>query len=181
MKNFMILFGCMATALIGIGCNNTFPDSLVGHWKSDTSNLEITFAPGGEIASIRHSFGMVIDMNQGTFHEEGIDNLTADYILGPYDVIYTKKDRKLYVKIIMEYFRMELPTGILEGKIFDEFDGSVSEDGNTWNVGWKNYGNIVGADQWPDPDKVTPVPLVFRKIKAPVKADAPPQKTKTPQ
>ena len=64
----------------------------------------------------------------------------------------------------MDYFHMVFPTGILEGKIYDYFTGLVSEKGRRWDVNWIHYGEIKDADSWPDPNKVTPIPLVFTKV-----------------
>ena len=172
----------LIVAMIVCGCENTqptrlpnngikasvegggdFPEFLVGTWKADKFKFEITFGPNGNVSSLRHPFGMLIDMEDAAFYEEGDDGLYAYYFMAPCKVRYNPKNRQLNVDITMEHFHMVLPNGVLEGKALDFYKGPVSPDGKTWDVQWVSTGDIIDAPPKPDPNDVTPVPFKFIK------------------
>ena len=105
-------------------------------------------------------------MEEGGSQLEGREEGSyAVFIMGPYNVNYTASTRELSVRIVLDYFRMEMPIGVLEGASDDYFKGLVSEDGKTWKADWIGYSELEGADR-PDPNLIeaNPVPLVFTKI-----------------
>ncbi len=182
MKQLLVLAGC-AVVLAGlVGCQNAnevnrvsvdgdgkFPEFLAGTWKADKHDWQISFEGDGRISSIVHFvWALPIDMNEGDFFVEGPDEGTyALFVMGPCEAEYDENTRELSVEIILEHYAMKLPQGTLEGKSHDYFQGPVSEDGNTWKAGWKNYSWLEGATP-PDANEIeaNPVPLVFTKIDA---------------
>jgi len=142
-----------------------FPESLAGVWKADKFRWAFKFEKDGRISKFRHTIGMYINVAEGGLMEEGEDDNYALYVVGPYVVKYDPEKRQLDVKITLDYFKMVLPMGTLEGKVDDYFSGIISDDNKTWQVDWRSYGWIEGADP-PDPNVIdaNPEKLVFTKI-----------------
>ncbi|MHC4692933.1 MAG: hypothetical protein ACYS67_09335 [Planctomycetota bacterium] len=185
MKKFLLLAGCVFVLMGIFGCQNDekviktetdgdkqFPDFLVGVWKSDHSNWGFKFEGDGSISKLEHSLGLMMKVEEGVLYEEGIEGSTGVYILGPCEADYDPQTRELKVMIILEYFRMEMPIGVLEGSSKDYFSGPVSEDGKVWRVKWLNYSLLEGADR-PDPNiiEANPIPLVFTPLEIPEAED----------
>jgi hypothetical protein len=172
MKRFFwiaaILVFCFA------GCNNgnvvsvhkdKFPSFLAGEWKSDDDKWAFTFEPDGSISTFRHFFiSIPIKVEEGGAYEELKENSYGIYVLGPCFAEYNSQKRILNVEINIAHFEVVLPIGTGEGSMKDTFRGIVSEDGMLWNAEWINYAEFVDAEK-PDPNSITPEPLVFRHIK----------------
>ena len=183
MKQLVVLAGC-AVVLAGlVGCqsadrgiekvidgNGQFPEFLAGVWEAEITDSKwaFKFEDDGSISKITHVFAGEVDLEEGGLYLEGREPGTyAMFVMGPCEAEYDENTRELNVKIILEHYVMKLPQGTLEGKSHDYFQGTVSEDGKTWNAGWKNYAWLEGAAP-PDANEIeaNPVPLVFTKIDA---------------
>ena len=109
-----------------------FPETLAGTWKANEQGWEIVFEPNGVISSAVHTLGRIrMKPNQVTKmpmkgQGEGV------FECGVWTVYYKPDNRELTVEIVVENFRAELGSGLLEGSSLDVFIGPVSEDGNTW-------------------------------------------------
>ncbi len=66
------------------------------------------------------------------FYTDGTKSGEAVYIPGDWSVIYSPADRELTVAIVMNYIRVEIADGALEGKANYVLVGPVSEDGRIW-------------------------------------------------
>lgn len=179
MKQLLVLSGCVVVLLGLVGCQNAgrgvekivdsneqFPEFLVGVWKADEYNWTFKFEPDGTILRLEHMLAGKVRMEEGGSQLEGREEGSyAVFIMGPYNVNYTASTRELSVRIVLDYFRMEMPIGVLEGASDDYFKGLVSEDGKTWKADWIGYTELEGADR-PDLNLIeaNPVPLVFTKI-----------------
>jgi hypothetical protein len=181
MNRVLALWGCVVIILALSGCGqqsqrtsnqpqeNVFPEVMVGVWEAQVSKYSkwgIKFEPDGSILKIIHSVIGPVRLEEGGTYEEGPDPGTyAVFVMGPCEANYNPSTRMLKVKIIVDYYKMKLPTGELEGRIEDYFEGPVSEDGKTWKVEWRSYGWLEGADP-PDIETIdaNPEKLVFTKI-----------------
>ncbi|MBW8042534.1 MAG: hypothetical protein FVQ85_21410 [Planctomycetes bacterium] len=185
MKQLLLLAGCVVVLTGFLGCQNDkkvngtktdgdkqFPEFLVGVWTSDQFNWVFKFERDGSISKFQHTMGMKMNVAEGGLYEEGTEDSSGVYVLGPCEADYDPQTRQLKVMIILEHFRMELPMGVVEGSSKDYFSGPVSEDGKFWRAKWLNYGTIEGADP-PDPNLIeaNPVPLIFTPLEIP-KAEA---------
>ena len=143
-----------------------FPDFLVGVWQADAFNWAFKFEPDGKISKLTHTLGAPINVDEGSYYEEGRENSRFMYVLGPCNASYDPKTRILKVSIVMDYFLMDMPpAGTLEGSQKDLFEGPVSAKDLTWLVKWRSYSTIEGASP-PDVNEIdaNPQTLVFRKI-----------------
>lgn len=187
MNKVSALWSCLFIILVLSGCGqrnrkmpnqlqlegqtreDAFPEVMVGVWEAEVdrySKWGIKFEPDGSILKIIHSVAGPVRLTEGGIYEEGPDEgAFCVFVMGPCEANYTPSTRMLKVKIIVDYFQMKLPTGELEGRIEDYFEGPVSEDGKTWKVDWRDYGWLEGADP-PDTNVIeaNPIPLVFTKI-----------------
>ena len=138
---------------------------MVGVWKADNFNWMFKFEPDGTISKFVHSMGMPIVVEEGGFYEEGNNGSYGMYVLGPCHASYDPNTQQLNVVITLDYFRMEMPIGVLEGRCKDYFDGMVSKNGKKWQVNWRSHSWLEGADP-PNIEAIDadPVPLVFTKV-----------------
>ena len=81
--------------------------------------------------------GVEKDLGRGGFAVE---------ILGPCLTSYEPNSRQLTADITIEYFRLELPSGVIEGSVRDKIIGRISEDGRRWDASWLNYSEVEGTD-----------------------------------
>lgn len=145
-----------------------FPESMVGVWEASVDKYKwgIKFEPDGSILRLEHIFAGKVKMEEEGIYMEGPDEGTfAVFIMGPCEARYIPETRMIKVKIILDYYIMELPGGELEGRAEDYFEGPVSEDGKTWTVEWREYSWLKGATP-PDPNLIeaNPVELIFSKL-----------------
>ena len=86
--------------------------------------------------------------------------------MGPCEADYYPKTSQLKVKVILAYYKMKLPTGVLEGRMESYFSGPVSKDGQTGAVELREYVWLKGATA-PDRDIIDANPKrpVFTKVK----------------
>jgi hypothetical protein len=155
----------------GYSKTGAFPKSMVGVWEAvvnerDASKWGIKFEPDGSIKKIIHFLGGPIDLAKGGVDITGPDpNTYAAFIMGPCIARYNKTTKTLKVKIVLEYYEMQMPAGNLKGRIEDYFTGPVTEDGNTWNAEWQSVGWLEGAT-FPDVNYINENPdkIVFSKI-----------------
>jgi hypothetical protein len=182
MKQLVVLTGCVIilSALAGCqnanpgagnraGANEKFPKVMVGVWEVEVtrrSKWGIKFEADGSILKIIHTIVGPVTLAQGQIYEEGPDEGTyAVFVMGPCETEYIAGTRILKVKLVLDHFKMVLPNGELEGRTEDYFQGPVSPDGKTWDVEWRSYGWLEGA-QPPDVNLIeaNPVPLAFTKL-----------------
>ena len=183
MKRLLLLIGCAIPLLTLVGCPNgnsgannivagdgRFPAFLAGVWEVGEGQYQKRWAfkieRDGSISRIVHAAAGPVDLVQGGVYMDGPDpNTYAAFVMGPCPARYDAKTRVLSVDIILDYYMMKLPEGELEGKSKDYFVGPVSKDGKTWNVKWRSYGWLEGAEP-PDPNLIdaNPEPLVFTKL-----------------
>lgn len=168
---FMIFSGCgppgdsPASNNITAASKSKFPDFLIGTWRSDENKWEFTFSPDGTIVRMRHYFIDVseIQMSDGGVHEELKGESFGVYTFGPCPVDYDPRTNELDVKISVEDFYIEIPVGVLEGRMFDHFTGKVYEDDGFWIAEWYNHSQIVDTEI-SEPSTKPYKQLVFRKI-----------------
>ncbi|MFH1371993.1 MAG: hypothetical protein ABII09_12010 [Planctomycetota bacterium] len=147
---------------------NAFPESVAGLWEAELlapiAKWDIDFEPDGSIKWIYHALAGRINIEEG-----GTESNTEDsyyvFVMGPCEARYIPSTRTLKVKIIVDYFIMNIPAGKIEGRQEDYFEGPISEDGYTWGTQWRSFRWIKGG---PPPDinymRAAPDPLVFIKI-----------------
>ena len=145
-----------------------FPECMVGVWKSHDFGWAFKFEPDGTIRKFRHMMAREVDMvaDEGIIEMTGPEEGTyALFIIGLCEANYEPDTRRLDVAVILEHYEMKLPQGLLEGRGEDYFTGQIPEDCKTWNVEWRNYSWLEGADP-PDPNLIeaNPEPLVFTKV-----------------
>jgi hypothetical protein len=143
-----------------------FPKFLVGVWQADDFNWGFKFEPDGKISKLIHTIGARIDVNEGSYYEEGIAGSSFLYVLGPCSTHYDPKTGILKVSVVLDYFLMDIPpAGTIEGSTKDTFEGPVSAKDLAWNVKWRSYSTIEGASP-PDVNLINanPQELVFKKI-----------------
>ena len=110
----------------------SFPDFLVGTWKSDRGGWEFVFEPDGTISSAVISLGRVrIKPGQVTTVPMQLGG-KGIFKPGPWTVQYSYEQRQLIVDIKIDDFRTELGEGVVKGKTQDVFVGSISGDGRLW-------------------------------------------------
>jgi hypothetical protein len=151
--------------------NKVFPQVMVGVWEAkggenDWEKWGIKLEPDGSIKRIVHPVVGPVKLEEGGAYKEGED--PNDYMMvqmGPCKASYDPTTKRLDVSIVVDYYRMVLPSGVLEGKLRDEFSGPISQDGKTWKVKWWDYGWLEGAGA-PDVNaiKANPEHLIFYKI-----------------
>lgn len=150
---------------------DAFPESMVGVWEVVINEMTgskwgIKFEPDGSIKKIIHFLGGPINLAGGGVDITGPDpNTYAVFVMGPCVAGYDKNTKILKVKIVLDYYEMQMPSGNLRGKMEDYFSGPISEDGLTWNVEWLNFGWLENA-VIPDIEeaKANPEKLVFTKV-----------------
>ena len=182
MKQLVILAGCAVFLSVITGCQNAntgagngagangkFPKVMVGVWEAELtkrSKWGIKFEADGSIPKVIHSVAGPVTLARGQIYEKGPDEGTyAVFAMGPCETEYIAGTRILKVKIVLDHFKMVLPNGELEGRTEDYFQGPVSADGKTWDVEWRSYAWLEGAEP-PDADLIeaNPVPLDFTKL-----------------
>ena len=149
-----------------------FPATMVGIWQAplgiqDKPNWTIVFEADGSISTMYHRiFGPVI-VKEGGFYREGPDPGTYMVVgLGPVETEYNPVSKIIKVKIVIDDYEMKFLPGSLEGRMIDTLIGSASKDGKTWQVEWRNYGWLKGAQE-PDIAFIDKNPneiIVFQKL-----------------
>jgi len=153
------------------------PDFVVGVWKEGRPDVNLpanicvggrvcwdfTFEPDGSISQMRHILVTVpINVKEGGVLEDLKEGAFAINALGPCGASYNPAGRELKVRVVIDYFRIELPIGVLEGGSDDVIVGTISDDGKVWNAKWWNYSQLEGADEY-DPNEVEPIPVTLYK------------------
>lgn len=171
MKQSIVVIVSLLVLSIFAGCQNTgFPKVMVGVWEArvnEWGKWGFKFEPDGSIQKLEHPlFGPVV-LSEGYVYMEGPDpNTHAIFQMGPCDANYLPQTKELKVKVVLDYFRMKLPTGVLEGRSDSYFSGPISRNGKTWAVELREYSVLEGAAR-PDPNIIdaNPKKLVFNKLK----------------
>ncbi len=153
------------------------PDFVVGVWKEKGVDANspgshcaegrgcwgFTFEPDGSISRMKHSFIIVpMDVNEGGVFEDIGRGVFGIDVLGPCGASYNAAGRKLKVRVVIDYYRIESPTGVLEGSIDDVIVGTISDDGRVWNAKWWGYSQVEGTDR-ADPNEVEPISVTLYK------------------
>ena len=184
MKQLVVLAG-LAVFLLGIaGCGRqealhkvwdgeppdeeALPEFLVGVWEVKTGQYKdkwgIKFEPDGSILKIIYEAKGPVYLAEGeSYGEAGDEGAYYLFTVGPCEARYAPETRILKVKIVMEHM-LQLSFGELEGGIEDYFEGTVSEDGKTWEAKWSHY-LWFEEEGIPEPNVIEaePIPLVFTK------------------
>lgn len=143
-----------------------FPPEVVGVWEAQLPDIkwDIKIEPDGSIKRVVHYVAGAVKMEEGGVSEEGRDNSSYVFLMGPCQARYIPQSRMLQVKIVVDYFLMQIPAGEIEGRMEDYFEGFVDEDGKMWNTQWFSFTWIKDATppniKWL---KANPEPLVFIK------------------
>ncbi len=189
-RNQLIILACVGLGFF-LGCqesakktnltsddSNEIPQVMAGVWEANIPGYTpgqfdwgIKFEPDGSITKIIHSLVGPVDLSVGGIYDEGPEkNTYAMFVMGPCEAKYNKKSKVLNVKIVLDYYEMQLPNGKLSGKVEDRFSGKISRDGKTWKAKWYNYGWLEGAEP-PDIDLINkePMEIVFHKVDLSVK------------
>ena len=156
MRQLLILAG-LAVVLSGFaGCQGPnkgveviidgggkFPEFLVGTWKSDKQGWEFTFEPDGTISSARISFGRfrVVPGRKTTLPIKAGGEGIAEP--GPWLVSYSPDTRELMVQIVMDRIHVTMGEKVVEGNSKDVFIGTITEEGNAWQVVCTSFSNIA--------------------------------------
>jgi hypothetical protein len=127
-------------------------------------HFEVTFGKDGKLESMLHYTGWDFVIAEGGTSGLGPNNEVAMFVLGPCNV--RSKGNNLDLTVSIDYYKMELPQGTLEGWIKDTLMGKLSEDKKTWTVKWYCYSKMEGAGE-PNIREMTenPVDLVLHKFK----------------
>lgn len=169
-----VITGCGEPSAVGpnsisiVKGGGQFPECLVGVWKSDNYGWAFKFEADGTINKLRHMLALhvTLDEDEGKIGMQGPEEGTfALFLMGDCTTIYEPDTRILEVTVLLEYYELILPHGVLEGGCVDTFTGQVSQDCKTWNVQWRPDSWLKGADP-PDPEllKLNLEPLVFTKL-----------------
>ncbi len=137
---------------------------IAGTWKTKDVLWAITFDNDGTLKKIKHNTSVEFVVAEGGTTLYGPNNKDALFILGPCNVEY--KGDNLNVTVNIDYYKMELPQGTLEGRIKDTLLGKLSKDKSVWNVKWYCYSWLKGAVDPPVGEiNSHPAELVFYKMK----------------
>jgi hypothetical protein len=171
-----LLLNCIVFFLITlIGCQSSdnssekinekseFPTFMVGTWGTYGKIWTFTFTPDGNVSSFVHGLDVQVDENNLFIENEGTDGAKETYVFEPCEVEYNQEQRELRVVVNLEYFKIELPIGEIEGKSRDVFVGKISEDGTTWNAKWWSYNQIEGGEAKGETADKNAYPLDFIK------------------
>jgi len=143
-----------------------FPDFLVGTWKSEPLEWEISFESNGTVSRVLHQpVRLPIIIAEGKGYREAPDGTIWDYQLGQCQAEYDPDTRRLGVGIFVDHFLIKTPIMEMKGNMVDYFDGPVSEDGEKWNAQWIHSISSGAPDAVPDSGE--PQPMVFTKINTP--------------
>lgn len=153
-----------------VKADSNFPQIMVGVWEADYAEdgykWGVKFEPDGSIKKVIHYLAGPVDLAEGGTYLDGQEpNTYAVFTMGPCTAEYDKESNMLKVKMILDYYEMQLPAGKLQGKMEDNFWGRISENGKTWQAKWVNYCWLEGASP-PDINEINanPESLVFKKV-----------------
>jgi hypothetical protein len=151
-----------------------FPQIMVGTWQAppgiqDVPGWQITFEKDGTISKMYHRiFQQPMIVKDGGVYKDGpAPGTYMVFTLGPVETEYDPVSKIIKAKIVVDNYEMKLPTGSLEGRMIDTLVGKASEDGQTWQAEWRNYGWLKGATE-PNIAFIDKNPneiIVFRKLK----------------
>lgn len=171
MKQSVVIVACLLVLSFVAGCQNTgFPKVMVGVWEAEASRWGkwgLKFERDGSILRLEHPLAGPVILSEGAVYLEGRDpNTHAIFQMGPCDANYLPETKELKVKVVLDYYRMQLPNDVLEGRTESHFSGPISKDGKTWAVELREYPVLEGAAR-PDPKIIDahPKKLMFRKLK----------------
>ncbi|MHC4193183.1 MAG: hypothetical protein ACYS8I_00730 [Planctomycetota bacterium] len=170
MKQSVVVVACLLVLSFLGGCQSTgFPKVMVGVWEAEASKWGkwgFKFEPDGSILKLEHPLAGPVILSEGYVYKEGPDpNTHAIFVMGPCDANYLSRTKELKVEVVLDYFRMKLPIGVLEGRIESYFSGPISRNGKTWAIELREYAWLEGARP-PDPNMIdaNPNKLVFNKL-----------------
>ena len=149
------------------GKSGPFPESVVGVWEAEIPDVlwDIKFESDGSMLRIVHPVAGALKVELGGAEASGPDDSYYVFRLGPCEAKYSPDTRMLRAKIVIDYFIMKMPSGELEGRMEDYFEGFVSEDGKQWDTQWFSFKWLKDATppniKW---IKENPEPLIFIKL-----------------
>lgn len=131
-----------------------FPKSMVGIWVAEIDqyphNWYIKIEENGSIRLIQHYLAGKVDIDKGGVEFKGRDEAFFMFVFDSARAVYEPNENMVFIRVLVPYYRMELPGGVLEGSLEDVFEGQVSTDGKEWKAFWINKGEVEGAIQVPD-------------------------------
>jgi hypothetical protein len=137
-----------------VKADGNFPQIMVGTWQAppgiqDVPGWQITFEKDGSISKMYHRiFGQPIIVNEGGFDTDGPDPGTyMVVVLGPVETEYDPVSKIIKARIVVDHYEMKFLPGSLKGRMIDTLVGKASEDGQTWQAEWRNYGWLEGATE----------------------------------
>jgi len=191
MRQLVVSAGCVIFLLGLAGCRNAavldssesavevvikgggeFPEFLVGSWKADKGGWEFVFEPDGTISSALIDSGMVrVTPAERIAKIELKNEGEGTYKLGQWTVQYSPDERELAVKVVVDYFHLDMRTFGLKGHSTDWFVGPVSDDLRTWQAEWFTFPKYLVLGPEPgelpmDPNDNPMDTLIFRKQRA---------------
>jgi len=165
--SIITLTGCQTPVKVTLEGTDTFPAELVGTWKSDHNDWQITFEENGTISSIHHLWGG-IEIFPGRVNQF-VGPYGNDVVFDPdtWTVFYSAADHTLTVEIVLKYFSVEIGEGVLQGAQKDAFIGPI-EDGQ-WYAEWINLPEFTAYVPEPhelpvDPESNIQAPILFEKV-----------------
>jgi hypothetical protein len=126
---------------------------MVGAWVGppgiqDAPNWTILFEADGSISKMYHRiFGPLIVEEGGAYREGQEPGSYMVVALGSVQTEYNPFSKLIKIKIVIEDYEMKFQAGSLEGRMIDTLIGKTSEDGKTWQVEWRSYGWLKGAQE----------------------------------
>ena len=126
------------------------------------SNVFDFFRLGASISNM----GGKMRVEEGGVHYPGPEEGSYMYlILGDVSTEYDSETRILKVAVMTSHYKIVNPTGELNGRIEDYFEGPITEDGQTWNAEWRSYNFLENAAEPPIEEiSKNPVSLVFHYL-----------------
>jgi hypothetical protein len=156
---------------VNIEGSEQFPDYLVGTWKTDLNDWEISFKPDGTIEYAVISLGRVkIKPGQDTIVPM-VSGGKGTFKPGQWSVQYFQDQHQLIVEIVIDSFHVEVGDNIVYGKTKEFFSGIIPENSDTWRaeryaypeyyVNTDKYKNYLLPD---DPNENPREILLFKKV-----------------
>jgi hypothetical protein len=141
-----------------------FPAFPAGTWQAQDSPWRIVLAPDGTVDSAVVAMAEVEVRPNKTTEFEMKDGRISHITAGELFAEYKPVGRQLFVSIELKDIHIVFPDDLLAGNSIDNFTGTVSEDGRTWNAE-----QITVFDYGPrfpqTPDDINhPNPIVFNKV-----------------
>jgi hypothetical protein len=172
---FVLFGGCessgrktVASAASGKGGESAgadkFPAFLAGTWQAQDAPWQVVLTPDGTVDSAVVAMAEARVRPNQTTEFEMLDGSISHITAGELFAEYRPAGRQLFVSIELKDIHIVFPDDLLKGNTIDNFTGTVSEDGRTWNA--EHITIFDYGPRFPQvPDDVNyPTPIVFNKV-----------------